>query len=657
MAVGLSDGTGYEDNNEYLLSATQPRLDVYKGKTPDTVLNAYPGVSGTSTGALKSSGGTEVPDYDYDAWQKANPGVEMAPGQHYPDTYKLPNHMTFSDESIYHGGENQGGHWGTDDKGRDTFTPGPTNLQNHSIEEMQDYFKRVEPNGVLIPPDVHPTPDYLNPPDRDTPPAKDAPPRDDSQDIKVNPWVTITPEDINTGISVALSAGAGTMQGVKSATFDRAALYKAQNLEMDGVHPEDIWNQTGTFRGADGRWRQEIPDQDVNILDKGTNLHPAEPAGKGMAGWNKIEAPESISIKDSFKDLKPDASLTDLLHFLTNGPGQKTKLSDVLDHPELYKAYPWLKNIEVHPMPGDRLYKGMAQGNKIFMSRLPTEDFTSTLMHEVQHLVQDHEGFAHGANPDMFIPKGLKEAEVQFLKVREEAYQNTAKELKASPEDVKAIKRVVAADIDPATRKLMSPSQLKDVARLKELYPEVYSRMSNIAKSEHLLEEAKYEAADRYRRVMGEVESRNVQARLDYSHLDRAINSPMKTEELITPRSQQINSTDIANHTVGRESASAPANDNDMFGRNTFKSYKQAINDQQVRRELKLSDDAHIGDYNHWKDIAVKENHHTTITDTPNAMTAARVHSEGGKTTVLIRQDGRRLVYKDGVQVARDSYK
>src|SRR6516225_551335 len=33
--------------------------------------------------------GTVVPnDYDYAAWQKANPGVTMSPGQHYPDTYK-----------------------------------------------------------------------------------------------------------------------------------------------------------------------------------------------------------------------------------------------------------------------------------------------------------------------------------------------------------------------------------------------------------------------------------------------------------------------------------------------------------------------------------------------------------------------------------------
>ena len=89
-------------------------------------------------------------DYDMDAWKKANPNAEMKPGQHYPDTYKLPNHMTFSDDSIYSGQNgNEGGHWGKEDN-KWTFTPGKTNLQYHTIGEMKDYFKKVEPDSKLI---------------------------------------------------------------------------------------------------------------------------------------------------------------------------------------------------------------------------------------------------------------------------------------------------------------------------------------------------------------------------------------------------------------------------------------------------------------------------------------------------------------------------
>ncbi len=94
-----------------------------------------------------------VPDYDYDAWRAANPGVEMSPGQHYPDTYKLPNHPTFSDQSIYSEPNAQGGQWGKNDNGSWNFTPGAANLQHFTPKQLQDYFGRVEPgNNLILPP-------------------------------------------------------------------------------------------------------------------------------------------------------------------------------------------------------------------------------------------------------------------------------------------------------------------------------------------------------------------------------------------------------------------------------------------------------------------------------------------------------------------------
>jgi len=89
------------------------------------------------------------PDYDYEAWQKAGSPQDEATG-HLPDTYKLPNHPTFSDESIHHGRDgNQGGHWSQQEDGSWDFAPGATNLQNHSREELQDYFNRVEPGNRI----------------------------------------------------------------------------------------------------------------------------------------------------------------------------------------------------------------------------------------------------------------------------------------------------------------------------------------------------------------------------------------------------------------------------------------------------------------------------------------------------------------------------
>lgn len=51
------------------------------------------------------------PDYDMEGYIKENPTALFNHEGHYPDTYKLPNHPTFSDESKYHSSATPGGHW------------------------------------------------------------------------------------------------------------------------------------------------------------------------------------------------------------------------------------------------------------------------------------------------------------------------------------------------------------------------------------------------------------------------------------------------------------------------------------------------------------------------------------------------------------------
>lgn len=85
-------------------------------------------------------------------------------------------------------------------------------------------------------------------------------------------------------------------KGPKAQTWDQKAADAAQALEDSGVDAKEIWKQTGTFRNPSGKWRQEISDFDMEFKT-------------GNLKFNKTQ-----------------------------------KMSDVLDHPELYKAYPQLKN-------------------------------------------------------------------------------------------------------------------------------------------------------------------------------------------------------------------------------------------------------------------------------------------------------------------------
>jgi hypothetical protein len=91
------------------------------------------------------------PSTDYDLKAAYEAGLQPDERGHLPDTYKLPNHITFSDESKFNDGG--AGKWTQDGSGRWTFTPGPTNLKYHSVQELKDYFKKYEPDAILNLPD------------------------------------------------------------------------------------------------------------------------------------------------------------------------------------------------------------------------------------------------------------------------------------------------------------------------------------------------------------------------------------------------------------------------------------------------------------------------------------------------------------------------
>lgn len=83
--------------------------------------------------------------YDYDMRGFYKSGESQSENAHFPDTYKKPNHPTFSNESIYNGIDgHQGGQWG--DR---SFTPGPTNMAIHGLDELFRYFKTNEPDYKL----------------------------------------------------------------------------------------------------------------------------------------------------------------------------------------------------------------------------------------------------------------------------------------------------------------------------------------------------------------------------------------------------------------------------------------------------------------------------------------------------------------------------
>lgn len=85
---------------------------------------------------------------DYDLKGAFKAGLNPAENGHFPDTYKLPSHPTFSDESKYSTKDTSGGHWEKTKEGWN-FTPSATNLKYHSREEIQDYLNHSDPTVTL----------------------------------------------------------------------------------------------------------------------------------------------------------------------------------------------------------------------------------------------------------------------------------------------------------------------------------------------------------------------------------------------------------------------------------------------------------------------------------------------------------------------------
>ena len=90
------------------------------------------------------------PDYDYAGYIAKHGTPDQSKGQHLTDEYKLPNHITFSDQSRYHSQAQDGGKWQQGGSGQWNFTPSAYNLSQHSPEEYKAYFSQYERKGTTI---------------------------------------------------------------------------------------------------------------------------------------------------------------------------------------------------------------------------------------------------------------------------------------------------------------------------------------------------------------------------------------------------------------------------------------------------------------------------------------------------------------------------
>jgi hypothetical protein len=177
---------------------------------------------------------------------------------------------------------------------------------------------------------------------------------------------------------------------------------RAIDLEDAGWPSETIRSQTGWHMPGDGQWRFEIADNEVTLNQPFDMLERIKQDGG--------ELPRTA---DQF--LKHNTVLEALANkkFMDNTGINAFSLEQVIDHPELFEAYPFLRDIDVSRDkdlydPKNELNGAFYPGELTISGRpaiylnpgRTTKQAQSTLLHEVQHAVQDFEGFARGGSPE-----------------------------------------------------------------------------------------------------------------------------------------------------------------------------------------------------------------------------------------------------------------
>lgn len=168
------------------------------------------------------------------------------------------------------------------------------------------------------------------------------------------------------GAAKAMIVGAGRMEKLGKADLQKASEFLTKHPE---VNQASVFNATGVYKGEEGGLRSILSDKGARLKTENMNEY---------MGFTNVKGVQ--------------------------------KLEDILDHPQLFQAYPELKGIEVT----EELRRGVAgsMGDlgmtlRSFRTGLQENETLSTILHEAQHGIQRIEGWVRGSSPSNFLPKDV----------------------------------------------------------------------------------------------------------------------------------------------------------------------------------------------------------------------------------------------------------
>lgn len=304
-----------------------------------------------------------------------------------------------------------------------------------------------------------------------------------------------------------------------------------------------IKQATGWERGADGKWRYEVEDFEIDPkgLARRNRLWSNLPWGKEYDALSdklfdgveltEEEAARFDELSEKAEELRATYEANDMRY-----------LDDYVKDENLFKTYPELKQIrvEIYNAPTSNTgatYYGSQNLIRVNESVLDRADFRSILAHEVQHAIQSIEGFARGGNSMTYRKHldALKEKRDAWSMIEEFADKREELGEDASQMDVyNALVNEYHSDgfefgdgFIPSRNAFDKGFNLWVRGYDKEGYEDAYNEYQSLIEKFGLGGEN-----DRYNELSGEVEARNVQSRMNMTPEERRNTLASETEDI-----------------------------------------------------------------------------------------------------------------------------
>lgn len=356
--------------------------------------------------------------------------------------------------------------------------------------------------------------------------------------------------------------------GENAQRADLEALDRAQDMERRGVAMETIFQETGWYTGTDGKWRFEIDDSGMEYDPSGDlqgavsrqwAMEDLETAREDLFGsitkeqadmvraYNRAQIAGDTAEQQRLYDeltstefgflFETYADALERANAAKNNP-QGGTLADYVSHPDLFANYPQLRKASLQFVDLSDGTRGRynTESHTITLDNSLRGEPEDTLVHEIQHAIQNEEGFARGASPEYWARREYETGDLVANRLRQE-YDQILNGLGREDQNryirytelERELQRLFLSDPDTEAGRRYDRLEAEQDAIYEKLYPNEWFRQ--LLDLSRRMGDTAGEYRRMYENTAGEIEARDVTARRQLTPEQRRQTMPNTGDE------------------------------------------------------------------------------------------------------------------------------